>query len=102
MDRSARRPARLQFYSQARSRSAPVKCVRHWFSSGGELAVQADGRVVPCCLAHRDEVVLGDLGTESLRDVWQGERFHRLRRALFTREGLADFAICERCNFDLL
>jgi hypothetical protein len=42
--------------------------------------------------------MLGDLATESLRDVWQGERFRRLRRALFTRNGLADFAICEKCN----
>jgi hypothetical protein len=24
-------------------------CIRHWFSSGGELVVQADGRVGPCC-----------------------------------------------------
>ena len=54
------------------------------------------------CLAHSDEVVLGDLATESLRDVWQGERFRRLRWALVTRERLADFAICERCNFDLV
>jgi Iron-sulfur cluster-binding domain len=64
--------------------------------------VQADGRVVPCCLAHSDEGFLSDLVTESLRDVWQGDRFRRLRRALFTRQGLADFGICERCNFDLV
>ena len=102
LDRTARRPPRRQFYLHARGRPALVKCVRHWFSTGGELAVQADGRVVPCCLAHSDEVALGDLVTESLRDIRQGERFRRLRRAQFTRQGLADFGICERCHFDLV
>lgn len=103
LDRTARRPRRLQFYSPARApRTRQVRPVRHWFSNGGDLAVQADGRVVPCCLAHSDEEVLGHLATESLRDVWQVERFRWLRRALFTPEGLAEFAICERCNFDLV
>jgi hypothetical protein len=40
LDPTARRPPPLRFYSQARGRPAPVKCVRHWFSSGGELAVR--------------------------------------------------------------
>ena len=68
--------------------------------SGGTWTVQADGRVVPCCLAHSDEAVLGDLTTESLVDVWRGERFRRLRRALFYGERLEEFAICARCNQD--
>jgi MoaA/NifB/PqqE/SkfB family radical SAM enzyme len=80
---------------------APVKCLRHWFSSKGELGVQVDGAVVPCCLSHTREVVLGDLSTERLESVWRSDRFRLLRRAIFFRDSLKDFPICERCNFDL-
>lgn len=101
LDQQARRPVHRGFYSHTRGRRAPVKCLRHWFSEGGELGVQADGKVVPCCLAHNREVILGDLREEALADIWKSRRFAALRHAIFYREGLEDFPLCARCNHDM-
>ena len=102
LDEQARRPEGKRFFLQALGGRGPVKCTRHWFSQpAGELAVQIDGTVVPCCLAYSREVALGNLRTETLIDIWQGRRFTELRRALFFREEIDAFSLCARCNHDL-
>jgi radical SAM protein with 4Fe4S-binding SPASM domain len=101
LDAKARGRVSSGFYEQRQGRRSPVKCLRHWFATGGELGVQVDGAVVPCCLSHNREVVLGNLNDQTLREIWTGEKFARIRRAIFYKEGLNEFPLCERCNFDL-
>ena len=54
--------------------------------------IQADGRVVPCCMAN---VTLGDLTQQTFAEVWQGEPYHALRARLATLQPLPD---CARCD----
>jgi MoaA/NifB/PqqE/SkfB family radical SAM enzyme len=43
------------------------------------------GLVQPCCMVMGDDrVVLGDLATASLSDIWHGELYRRFRSALLT------------------
>lgn len=95
--------AHRRFFSQAIGMRGPIKCTRHWFPQAeGELAVQVDGTLVPCCLAHSSEAALGDLAREPLAAIWRGERFAALRRALFMQGAELDqFPLCQRCNADL-
>src|SRR5262249_12666182 len=53
------------------------------------------GLVFPCCLAD-GRAVMGDLATESLLDVWRGERFGRFRADLAGGTELP--AICRSCT----
>lgn len=53
--------------------------------------VEPDGKVLPCCLAeisHEGEV--GNVSTESLADVWNGDDYERFRRDRI------DF--CQKCS----
>ena len=48
----------------------------------GELYVDWDGSVMPCCLAFRDSEVFGNLRDSDWQTVWNNERF-REARAMF-------------------
>lgn len=39
-----------------------------------------DGRVLPCCGAYSDKETLGDLTTQTLAEVWNGEPMKAVRR----------------------
>jgi len=65
--------------------------VRRCTVVGRELIVDPYGVVMPC--SHLDDYPLGDLRKQSVRQIWEGERRARLRRAL-KRQLLP---ICARC-----
>jgi radical SAM protein with 4Fe4S-binding SPASM domain len=59
------------------SRPLSYLCSYPWRS----VVVLWDGRVVPCCRDDDARLVLGDLHTESLAQIWRGPRALELRRA---------------------
>jgi radical SAM protein with 4Fe4S-binding SPASM domain len=70
-----------------------IVCDKPWTS----VTVLWDGRVVPCCFDYDGLNVLGDLRTESLRSIWNGERMRQFRQA--HRSGdLSGVKLCERCT----
>ena len=57
----------------ARSTAAPTRgypCYRQWLT----FTVLWDGRVALCCADFDGRVILGDLRTSTIREVWNGER----------------------------
>ena len=59
-----------------------MSCRRPW-----ELSyITAEGEVLPCCFvpfvtdAQWQENVLGDLKTQTLTEIWNGERYREFRR----------------------
>lgn len=60
------------------------------------LAVHVNGNVVPCCRDTRGEEVMGNLLTESLQAVWNGERYRRFRERIIKNQG--DVGICRLCS----
>ncbi len=44
------------------------------------VVVAWDGRVVPCCFDYNATMVMGNLNTQSLGDIWNSEAYVRLRR----------------------
>ena len=60
------------------------------------VVVFADGRITHCCYdAHADQVI-GDLKTESLSEILQGERFLAMQQA-FARMDLTNLPRCAEC-----
>ncbi len=60
------------------------------------LVVQWDGRVVPCCRDYNAVNVMGDTNHQTLREIWNGERYAAFREA----HANADFQgnpICREC-----
>jgi len=57
----------------------PVKrtpCLNPWLS----VSVQSNGNVVPCCFSFGDDIILGNLNNNSLREIWNGDKIKELRQ----------------------
>jgi len=68
-------------------------CSHLWTS----LAITCDGLVVPCCRDLEAECVVGDLKTQSLMDVWNGDRLRAMRDAMVKRD-LSQISLCAKCS----
>lgn len=62
-----------------------------------QLGILADGTVVPCCLDHEGDIVLGNVFREELEDILHCER----AQALFNgfSQGVATEELCRRCGY---
>jgi radical SAM protein with 4Fe4S-binding SPASM domain len=58
------------------------------------MVVKWDGRVTPCCVDFDAQLVMGNLHRQSVREIWQSETFHALRRTIRTQA----YAEIERCR----
>jgi hypothetical protein len=66
-------------------------CYRQWLT----FTVLWDGRVSLCCADLDGQVVLGDLATQSIADVWNSDAYRRVRREQLESGGPA---ICRNCD----
>lgn len=75
--------------------SLPNGCARLWFNP----VITWDGRVLPCCFDKNAEHVMGDLKTDSFRDIWNGPKYRIFRREIaMDRKGIE---ICRNCTSGL-
>ena len=69
-------------------------CYRQWLT----FTVLWDGRVSLCCADFDGRVVLGDLRTSTIEEVWHGEAYRRVRREHLESGGPE---ICRSCNLPM-
>jgi hypothetical protein len=62
-----------------------------------QMAISWDGRITPCCLDNFLELEIGNLNTQSLKDIYFGQKVTQLRLAHVKKE-LKKFPFCYRCN----
>ena len=70
----------------------PNRCFRMW--SG--CVVTWDGKVVPCCFDKDASHCLGDLSTQSFREIWTGEKYKQFRKTILKNRKSVD--ICRNCS----
>ena len=65
-----------------------------------ELTIRANGMVHPCCqvLGRDDEAVLGDLNHQTVKEVWNGSEYQKLRKLHIERK-FEDTPYCADCDF---
>ena len=68
------------------------RCFRMW--SG--CVITWDGKVVPCCFDKDAEHCLGDLKTQSFKEIWKGEKYQRFRKAILKNR--KTFEMCKNCS----
>ena len=66
-------------------------CYRPWLT----FTVLWDGRVSLCCADFDGREILGDVRTNSIRDIWNSEPYRRARRAHLDHGGPA---VCQSCD----
>lgn len=59
------------------------------------LVISWDGRVVPCCYDYDAKSAMGDMTTQSLGEIWNGEAYRSLRQK--ERDGRNDSPLCAGC-----
>jgi radical SAM protein with 4Fe4S-binding SPASM domain len=79
--------------SQAIERIVPQPCILPF----REMNIWSDGRAVLCCDDWNEEHVVGDLNTQTLREIWQGEALHKARSLHLEKRG-QEIEICAKCN----
>jgi radical SAM protein with 4Fe4S-binding SPASM domain len=67
-------------------------CWKMWSS----CVITWDGKVVPCCFDKDAQHQLGDLQTDSFREIWNSERYKNFRNQLFASRKSID--ICANCS----
>jgi radical SAM protein with 4Fe4S-binding SPASM domain len=55
-----------------------------------------DGKIVPCCFDKDAKHQLGDLAQNSLKTIWQNDKYVAFRKALLTNRQAID--ICQNCT----
>lgn len=65
------------------------------------LHINAYGECIICCQDYQSEYVVGDLHTETVRDVLVGERMAAARRLVYGRDNAPESFICRNCIFAL-
>jgi len=68
-------------------------CFRLW----KQMVITSTGQVAACCTDWDCKMVIGDLRTQSLLEVWQGTAINELRR-LHLDGRMADIPLCSKCN----
>lgn len=64
----------------------------------GQIYVTWDGRVTPCCfMPDADQVCLGDLKTQTIREIYNASGYVTFREAHDDRRG-KDYDYCARCT----
>ena len=58
------------------------------------LAFEPSGKVIPCCLTSTHNYFAGDLNTQSIEEIWNGDNMKSLRKDMI--EGIEP-AICNKC-----
>lgn len=61
-----------------------------------QLIVRPDGKVSACCNDALGQMTLGDLQTQSITEVWNGNRFSEFRKMLLA--GRSNVEICSKCD----
>lgn len=60
------------------------------------MTIQANGDVVPCCRDAKGDFVMGNLLTQSLDEIWNGEQFRAFRERLHKNQ--RQIGICKLCS----
>ena len=62
-----------------------------------QLVIRSDGKVSKCCHDAYGEVTLGNLNTQSISEIWNGNAFKNLRKAMIDK-GRCEIKSCQNCD----
>lgn len=61
-----------------------------------QMVIRPDGKVSLCCNDAYGQYTLGDVGRETLRGIWYGDKFRTVRKCLY--EGRENWGGCRHCD----
>ncbi|MDX9929879.1 MAG: radical SAM/SPASM domain-containing protein [Bacteroidales bacterium] len=70
----------------------PSRCLRLWLNP----VITWDGKVLPCCFDKDAEYEMGDLRSQTFREIWHGRKFREFRLKLLSDR--KSIPICRNCT----
>ncbi len=70
------------------------RCCPHVLSN---FNILYNGDVITCCNDYNKELILGNVNESSIKKIWNGDNFQKLRATLY--DDYRKVTICRRCNF---
>lgn len=70
----------------------PFPCNKLW----AEMNVVSSGKVALCCVDYDAKETLGDFKTQSLREIWNSEKFNEIRKKHLDYRA-NEVSVCETC-----
>ena len=67
------------------------------YGTRDQIGVLCDGTVVPCCLDHNGDVPLGNLFSQSLKEIMSTDRARRIYDGFSQRKAVEE--LCRRCGY---
>jgi radical SAM protein with 4Fe4S-binding SPASM domain len=62
-----------------------------------KLSINWDGTVSACCADYNNEMVVGDLNKQTLKEIWEGTKLQQVRDQV-SQSRLAELPVCRRCQ----
>ena len=62
-----------------------------------QIAILVDGSIVPCCLDHNGEMILGNIFQDSLEEVLHSTKFVEMQQGFQERKMVQE--LCKKCTF---
>lgn len=62
-----------------------------------QLAILADGRVVPCCLDADGILTLGSLHVNTLKEILQSQKARKIKEGF--EKGICEEKLCQKCSY---
>ncbi|MBI2860206.1 MAG: SPASM domain-containing protein [Chloroflexi bacterium] len=85
------------------NKTQPTRSI-HWTEfcqfPWSSMTIKSNGEAVECVEDYNNEIILGDASKESLYDIWNGERYRKLREDHFNRT--RGIKCTERCDMKLI
>ena len=67
-----------------------------------KMTVHADGNIVPCCEDYDDLMILGNVNSQSLKEVWLSDKSKNFRQDLCQEAGnQTKYELCKDCELTL-
>ncbi len=74
-----------------------IPCSRLWRT----MTILWDGKVSLCCIDYNGEKILGDVSKETIKDIWNGEKYQHIRNLHI--KGMQDkIKLCKVCSIGRL
>jgi len=99
---------RISYFDAPISRAGNVKslpqlknkevkgCASIWANE--MMHVVEDGDVILCCMDWKREVILGDINTQSIYEIWNSPKYQKIRDKRDGRTDSEENFICKRCE----
>ncbi len=59
--------------------------------------IQPEGKAVICCQDFRYQEIMGDVGENTLQEVWFSDKYRRIREELYNKDRTSK--ICQKCDY---